>query len=573
LEGHSTASSVSELPPSALSQAFNQSEEILTLGITVDPTGSLVPTLHEQHQQLQRPPYQQTRAQISQEDKQQLQYLQWQADLQQQRYSLPDYPMSNHSLSTETFPFPFRQISGTSQPQTAAQPSLQPISMPPPLRIPSNTSLSTASSYQDNSSSVVSPTMIPYPYSTKVDSTSNGSSKKRKKEEKRYNDVKHSFGLLMKEEKPVDNRQQPPPQPQPQPQQSPAPSSPERILDLWIDRFISTLLISNLTELYTFLSLICHPSITFYINASIIPFSVGGLTIKTNFHGLFLFWSLLRLLHQQCKMKIIEKRIVRMSSPRATTPSSLGIRPSSRFGSSSPSSPSGIITVEYITKLSGTLLSLKTLQETFNDFYLMGIFDIPFISQYYSPISITSNVTTSDSPLPFSSHPPGISRSSSCPSAFIPLLSSSSSHAPSPPLLPMSTHSSPSGYLRHHPYNNHSTVEDYTRSINQYHQQLQQQERTFGISSSSSSSTLLNPFRRRSDPGRSLSDNSISPEDTASNDQFSFVNTIVTHYLSNQMKQPLGSYTNYDYIFELRVDFNTQLKKVVGWKIDLLAVK
>jgi hypothetical protein len=196
--------------------------------------------------------------------------------------------------------------------------------------------------------------------------------------------------------------QQPsPPHPQQQHQQQPV------TFDTLLDHFLTIVSSSNLSKLYSFVSSLCETNMNFHINASIIPMSQGGLPLKTNLHGLFLFWNLFHELHPDSVMKIIEKRVVKLSSPHSSTfmASFAGvggsIRPTSRASNMacSPSSAgnSNIMILEYIVKMSGTLISLKSLQETLNDFYLMGIFDIPFISQY-SPSSSTSASASARSP-------------------------------------------------------------------------------------------------------------------------------------------------------------------------------
>jgi hypothetical protein len=201
-----------------------------------------------------------------------------------------------------------------------------------------------------------------------------------------------------------------------------------------------------------------------------------------------------------------------------------------------------------------------------NDFYLMGIFNIPFVSQYSASSSASSSsFSSSTSPTPFSTtsseFPQQRIRSLSCVS---PLERSSSSQ-------------------HYHPYSSPDN--------NNCHPN----RNASGVHSLIPTNLSSNTVRRRSEPAlnSSLSTSSSMdfsfPSEKQTNqihstqllDQFSFLHFIIVNYLSHrqahqtQESVPCGNdgYSTCDYIFELRFDFNIKTMRIIDWKIDLLAEK
>jgi hypothetical protein len=224
------------------------------------------------------------------------------------------------------------------------------------------------------------------------------------------------------------------------------------------------------------------------------------------------------------------------------------------------------------------------------DFYLMGIFNIPFVSHYSASSSASSSSFSSSTlPTPFSTtsseFPQQRIRSLSCVSP----LERSSSPTNQPTRHYSSANYSLSSLQHYHPYS--SPDNNSCHSV----------RNTSAVSSLIHSNLSSNIVRRRSEPAfnSSLSTSSSSsfsssmdfsfPSEKQTNqitstqllDQFSFLHFIIVNYLSRQQADqtqeslPCGndSSSTCDYIFELRFDFNIKTMKIIDWKIDLLAEK
>jgi hypothetical protein len=353
------------------------------------------------------------------------------------------------------------------------------------------------------------------------------------------------------------------------------------VLDVLMERFLLVFISSSVSDIYSFLSSTCDPIVAFHINTTVIPVSLDHPAMCTNFHGAFLFWILLSGLHYDCSIKVIEKRSTGRCSPQVSLSADLSffspsagrspsfgtsagrssfsgsrpcgksIRPCSRLSlspqlSSSPS-PSytldNVISMEYVVKMSGTLLSLKGLKETLSDFHVMGMFHIPLVSQYvpYPPASSVSPVVAG-SPFPFEfsqrfRSPTMMSRISESPST-----------------------------QRFHPYASYSAASEFqTPSLVVLHHTTSQMHRFNSVSSSSAGDRF---FEFEKEPPPQLPQLPL--------EQLQFINATITSYLTHQrvgLVDMKDEHLTSDYILEFKIDFNMKTGKIMDWKIDLLAEK
>jgi hypothetical protein len=192
-----------------------------------------------------------------------------------------------------------------------------------------------------------------------------------------------------------------------------------------LESFFDLFSCGDLNHVYCCLGQLCDPAINVQFSNFLPPFPCSG--ISSNFNGLFMFWAIMHVLHPDGSIKTLERRSASTMAPTtpaltpvmafssrktvndhltnggSTTPrgcgscpmskvvspvgsysSSLKLNPSSSCAShdnsSSVSLGSGLVKIEYIIKFSGTLLSLKSLKETFSE--LEGLFQTPFVRNY-----------------------------------------------------------------------------------------------------------------------------------------------------------------------------------------------
>jgi hypothetical protein len=215
------------------------------------------------------------------------------------------------------------------------------------------------------------------------------------------------------------------------PRASPHPcsiSQPNKIrLDL-LDSLFEQISAGDLTKVYHSLAHLCDHSVIFRALNFLPGTMVSSPPISSNMHGLFVFWVALLVLHPDGVIKVLERRTAAPTTTKTSTsfssPSSPQRSPSrkhrkAKTRTGTPPVPSGpnnnlnlngppptqdnsFVTLEYIVKFSGTLLSKKSLQEAFYDlFYHINLFHLPFVENY--PLGFNPPAVACSSPV-FTNH-------------------------------------------------------------------------------------------------------------------------------------------------------------------------